>query len=381
MKQCVAYTASFSLQLKMITSIFIFILCISSSYCKLDLNVHGAAEFRHNDVNYHEKELSNSVVYDNLKKTIASVKKSCGEICDQSIKGEPGKYFDSIKKKINCDDLFNNPDIDDPSQFKKPPKNIPNWLLEDFSYSGRVNIEYEAPLGGGTGKNKIPCYYDDSTGKHHFSHWEQSLFDIINANLASGGFRGPYGKKYSDMLDDFMKNHVDLKGKHVMVVGSHTPWLEVMALRNGAKKVLSVDYNEINSDHPQVETMPIMELNKKFLNRTLPQFDVLISYSSVEHSGLGRYGDNLNPWGDVIAMARGWCLLKPGGRAMIGVPTKEKDTIYFNGSRHYGPVQYPHLFANWNQIHSNIDYAEAEEVAKSCYYCYQPLVVAEKPLL
>ena len=27
---------------------------------------------------------------------------------------------------------------------------------------------------------------------------------------------------------------------------------------------------------------------------------------------LYRYGDQLNPWGDLIAMARAWCLLKPG---------------------------------------------------------------------
>ena len=365
----------------MITSIFLFFLCcISNSNCKVQFDVVGSSEFQHNWGGREEtesvKKLTDNVVYDNLKKTIASVKKSCGEICDQSIKGEPGKYFDSIKKKVNCDDLFNNPDIDDPSQFKKPPMKIPDWLLNDYSYSGKVAIEYSAPYSK---REKIPCYYDDSNLQHHYSHWTQTIFDIINKQMDSGGFKGPYGKKYADMLDDFMKNHIDLKDQHVMIVGSHTPWLEVMALRNGAKKVLSVDYNEINSDHPQIDTMPVMELNQRYLNRTLPTFDVLISYSSVEHSGLGRYGDNLNPWGDVIAMARGWCLLKPGGKALIGVPTLEKDTIYFNGSKHYGPVQYPHLFANWNQVHSNINYTEAAEVFKYCYYCYQPLVVAEKP--
>ena len=77
-------------------------------------------------------------------------------------------------------------------------------------------------------------------------------------------------------------------------------------------------------------------------------------------------------------MARSWCLLKPGGRAMIGVPVNAKDKIRFNGNRQYGPIQLPHLFANWKQIHSNIDYKEADRVAEKCYYCYQPLVVAEK---
>jgi hypothetical protein len=39
----------------------------------------------------------------------------------------------------------------------------------------------------------------------------------------------------------------------------------------------------------------------------------IVTFSSVEHSGLGRYGDALNPWGDIIAIARAWCVTKQGG--------------------------------------------------------------------
>ena len=35
-------------------------------------------------------------------------------------------------------------------------------------------------------------------------------------------------------------------------------------------------------------------------------FDAVVSFSSIEHSGLGRYGDALNPWGDLIASAQAW---------------------------------------------------------------------------
>ena len=283
-------------------------------------------------------------VYANLKKTIESVKKSCGEICDQNIKGKPGKYFDQIKKNVDCEALFSNPDIDDPSQLQKPPYQIPYWLLKDYSYDGKVRIEYDCPYG----LNFAPCYHDDSKGQNHINHWDQALYKALDKGLdtPNGGFKGPYGKNYTNMISDYMKNHMDLSDKNVLVVGSSSPWIELMAVRNGAKKVLSVDYLEIHSDHPLIETMSINELNKKYLDKSLTQFDFFISFSSLEHSGLGRYGDNLNPWGDVIAMARGWCLTKPGGKALIGVPALEKDTIYFNGSRHYGPVMYPHLFAN-----------------------------------
>ena len=41
--------------------------------------------------------------------------------------------------------------------------------------------------------------------------------------------------------------------------------------------------------------------------------DFVVTYSSLEHSGLGRYGDKLNPAADLEAMAQAWCMLKPGG--------------------------------------------------------------------
>ncbi len=46
------------------------------------------------------------------------------------------------------------------------------------------------------------------------------------------------------------------------------------------------------------------EFAQTYLNGTLRPFDVMITFSSVEHSGLGRYGDILNPWGDLITLAQ-----------------------------------------------------------------------------
>ena len=62
-------------------------------------------------------------------------------------------------------------------------------------------------------------------------------------------------------------------------------------------------------------------------------FDIIVSYSSIEHAGLGRFGDAMHPWGDLVTMARAWCLIKPGGIAVIAVPTAKKDTIEYNAHR------------------------------------------------
>jgi hypothetical protein len=83
----------------------------------------------------------------------------------------------------------------------------------------------------------------------------------------------------------------------------------------------------------------------------LGEFDMIRSFSSLEHPGLGRYGDSLNPWGDILAVARAWCVTKPGGHLYLGVPTGP-DGVQFNMHRIYGKVRWPLITTNWIQIDS-----------------------------
>lgn len=45
---------------------------------------------------------------------------------------------------------------------------------------------------------------------------------------------------------------------------------------------------------------------------TASAVDFAFVYSSWEHDGLGRYGDPIDPWGDIKAMQRASCYVKPG---------------------------------------------------------------------
>ena len=62
-----------------------------------------------------------------------------------------------------------------------------------------------------------------------------------------------------------------------------------MALIHGGKSVTSVDYGKIQCDDSRILVMTHKEMNEKYLKGSLAKFDVVISYSSLEHSGLGRY--------------------------------------------------------------------------------------------
>ena len=107
-------------------------------------------------------------------------------------------------------------------------------------------------------------------------------------------------------------------------------------------------------------------------------FDGMVTFSSLEHSGLGRYGDQLNPWGDLVTMARAWCVVAPRGRALVGVPMAGHDLVCMNAHRMYGSVMLAHLFASWDVV-----WAEVQNLTKYPADCdnwiFQPITVLEKP--
>lgn len=88
----------------------------------------------------------------------------------------------------------------------------------------------------------------------------------------------------------------------------------------GVDKVTTVEYQEIRSEHPSISTLTPKELAETWLASKLPQFDFAVSFSSYEHDGLGRYGDPIDPWGDIWDVHRITCFVKPDGLLFLGVP-------------------------------------------------------------
>ena len=77
--------------------------------------------------------------------------------------------------------------------------------------------------------------------------------------------------------------------------------------------------------------------------------DNSVSFSSIEHSGLGRFGDPLSANGDVDAVKQIHCSLKPGGLFFLGLPYsgKEKGMLQFNAHRIYGNKRIELLAKGW----------------------------------
>ena len=73
----------------------------------------------------------------------------------------------------------------------------------------------------------------------------------------------------------------------------------------------------------------------------------------IEHVGLGRYGDPLNPQGDREAARELMRVLAPGGHLIIVVPVAEHAYIRFNGHRIY----------DFNRVRNMFEVLELKEFA------------------
>ena len=80
--------------------------------------------------------------------------------------------------------------------------------------------------------------------------------------------------------------------------------------------------------------------------------ETISSLCVVEHIGLGRYGDPLDPWGSEKSVAELQRVVKPGGHIVFSVPIDERNRIYFNAHRAFTPGYISSLFDSCTLVES-----------------------------
>jgi hypothetical protein len=254
--------------------------------------------------------------------------------------------------EVNCNKLFSKEAaevFDEGTTSWPPPKTLPEQYLDEFTLFGRVKIspnEKSELFPDGT-------YFAERTKDGdmtmHWPLWTEAKVKEWSDMATAGTLHGNYGPENSKAFLASCKVHLST-AKHVLVVGSLTPWVEAILLACGVEKITTMEYGELPNTHPKIRTMLPSEFAKEFLAGTLPKFDGVVSISSIEHSGLGRYGDQINPWGDIVAVARMSCVLKRNGILMLGLNDAERDEIVWNAHRIYGPFRWPLLLTNFRVI-------------------------------
>lgn len=210
----------------------------------------------------------------------------------------------------------------------RPRASIPKRLRSRFTMDGKVQLIY--------------CYTDASQTRA-FSY-DKGTVDSICDRVAAGEV-GAYGG-VDTWLYQALAAH-PIREKDVAIIGSADqgfgPWYESVCLHYGGKPT-TIDYNpiEFNDDRIVFLRAPIDPSSRSL-------FDAAFSISTFEHSGLGRYGDPLDPDGDLEAMTQVKQLLKKGGLLFLTVPLG-KDKVIFNAHRIYGRSRLPSLLSGWKII-------------------------------
>lgn len=140
-----------------------------------------------------------------------------------------------------------------------------------------------------------------------------------------------------------------IKNKTVVNIGNSGElggcWFESIILSRGGI-CSTIEYNKLETDCPDLDFITVEE----FKNNP-KTFDCAFSISSFEHDGLGRYGDPLDPEGDLKAMKNMKSIVKPGGLLFLVIPVG-KDRVVWNAHRIYGELRLPYLFDGWELINT-----------------------------
>ncbi len=193
------------------------------------------------------------------------------------------------------------------------------------------------PWSGKNGQNdnNVPLYlrkvidYTDNLNPIWTDSMIQSGIDILSNSQTNNRDLEPtvYPHAASDLLAAI--NDYNLNNKHCLTLGSISPWVESLILYANAS-VDVYDYNPPELDtNTKFNIHSIKELDK--------QYDAIISFSSLEHSGLGRYGDPINPDADIAQMTALKERLNPDGLLFLSVPLGKHNEVVWNHHRIYGP--------------------------------------------
>jgi hypothetical protein len=208
-----------------------------------------------------------------------------------------------------------------------PPRDIPATLLSRYTMDGDIEVK-----------------------KMYFNDVGLSFLPRINTRRKINSFFRKIQNREEDHYpgtDRWLYKALEkysLEGKSCVVMGSGSAFYESVCLYFGAQSVTTIEYNKIIFLHPQMKTMTPAEYD-----RNPVEFDVGLSISSFEHDGLGRYGDPLNPDGDIQAMKKMKAILRKGGILFLAVPVG-KDLLVWNCRRHYGRIRLPLLLNSWEVL-------------------------------
>ena len=195
------------------------------------------------------------------------------------------------------------------------------------------------------------------------------FFPVIHEfNEEAGSARGHYF--HQDLLvAKFIHKH---KPKNHLDIGSKIDGF--VAHVASFRKIKVFDIRKLqNTGHKNIRFVQadLMSIDDK------SRYDSISCLHAIEHFGLGRYGDPINPNGHHVAFINIIKLLKPKGRLYVSFPIGEKNVTIFNAHRIFSSLD----ILKWPMVASNLlfkrfDYVDDKGLLhKNCKHKIRNIIV------
>lgn len=149
---------------------------------------------------------------------------------------------------------------------------------------------------------------------------DQIKFDIYDSDYGAGRLK--LSSKYGPMDADtglFLHHFKESKNAKILEVGCNEECAADILTDNGWTNIVGVD---LQPPHRRPAECNFKRVEGDFckISDNFRNFDCVFSLSAIEHFGLSAYGEDYQPFLDIIAMDRIWSVLKPGGTCYLTVP-------------------------------------------------------------
>lgn len=204
--------------------------------------------------------------------------------------------------------------------------NIPGDLFNEFTLNGQIPVSYDVQDGSGELPNVFTTELIDENIEKALVHFNE-CFGESNNHLY-------------DVLDRF---GTSIRGKRVALIGTYRAWFEGILLSYRAIPV-------VITSHPTFCDDPrITYLSPEEYAQNPEKFDLVINMATTPHQGLGRYGDELDPNGDLKAMEEFRKMLTPEGHLVLALPVGP-DQLVWNSHRVYGEKRLKMIMKGWRVV-------------------------------
>lgn len=229
-------------------------------------------------------------------------------------------------------------------------RKLKNWIKRHKSIK-RVSlwfIRIIAPVVQVVSVLAIPRYIT------FFSDWRQfrmaggvakilDFYPCLNDKTATSAIDTHYFNQaiwaFKRIMKNGAKQHVDV-GSDVRFVGMLTTITEVTFVDI---RPLEINLAGLTSKSGSIVSLPFTDCSISSLS----------SMHVIEHIGLGRYGDPIDPYGSTKASAELIRVLEPGGKLYLSVPIGESK-VQFNSQRVFAPEEIRQMFGSLKLVEFSI---------------------------